>query len=72
IHKFNKLKKLLNFLLLILSCMKILELGFPRELYHMGSLELENFTCQELELSFSFGLWLTQLQQLSCMFLEVS
>ncbi|CAL9083453.1 unnamed protein product [Musa acuminata var. zebrina] len=40
-HKFNKLKTLLNFLLLILSCMKILELGFPRELYHMWSLELE-------------------------------
>ncbi|CAL9083421.1 unnamed protein product [Musa acuminata var. zebrina] len=54
-HKFNKLKKLLNFLLLILSCMKILELGFPRELYHMGS--------QELELSFSRRLWQTQLQR---------
>ncbi|CAL9780306.1 unnamed protein product [Musa acuminata subsp. burmannicoides] len=63
-HKFSKLKKLLNFLLLILSCMKILELGFPRELYHMGSLELGKLYLPRL--------WLTQLQQLCCMFLEVS
>ncbi|CAL9145294.1 unnamed protein product [Musa hybrid cultivar] len=63
-HKFNKLKTLLNFLLLILSCMKILELGFPRELYHMGSLELRKLYLPRL--------WLTQFQQLSYMFLEVS